>query len=295
MSSTPPHRSMRYVVVSPVRDEAQHLEHTIRSMLEQTVRPLQWILVNDGSTDETAEIVDRWASAEAWIVAVHRPNRGRREPGSGVMEAFYDGYQRITATDWEYLAKLDGDLGFDGDYFERCFAEFAADARLGIAGGVISQRRNGKLQVETNPRFHVRGATKIYRRACWDDIGGLIRMPGWDTVDEVKANMRGWTTRSFAELPVIQYRCTGAANGAWHNAIKNGLGSFISGYHPLFLLLRAFTSLFERPCLVGSVGLLYGFLLGYIHGVPKIEDKQLINYLRKQQLRRLLRCPSIWK
>jgi len=288
-------KTTRYVVVSPVRDEEQYLEETIRSMVKQTVRPMQWIIVNDGSTDRTAEIIDRWASEHSWIVAVQRNDRGRREPGSGVIEAFYEGYRTISALDWEYLIKLDGDLGFEHEYFEKCFAEFDADPALGIGGGVIYHDLNGELQVESNPRFHVRGANKIYKRPCWEQITGLLCAPGWDTIDEVKANMLGWSTRSFEHLKVIQYRLTGAANGAWRNSIKNGLGSYISGYHPLFMLLKSVKRIVERPCVVVSAGLLYGFVLGYLRRVPQIEDKNLILYLREQQLRRLRLSASIWK
>ena len=200
MSATANHKSTRYIVISPVRDEAEYLDETIRSMVAQTVRPVQWIIVNDGSTDGTAEIIDRWAAEQPWIRAVHRENRGRREPGSGVIEAFYEGYEIVSDADWEYLVKLDGDLSFEHKYFEECFAEFDSDPALGIGGGVICHMFNGQLQVEPNPTFHVRGATKIYKRACWEQIVSLIRAPGWDTIDEVKANMLGWRTRSFREF-----------------------------------------------------------------------------------------------
>jgi glycosyltransferase involved in cell wall biosynthesis len=295
MTMTSSSRPVQYVVISPVRDEAQHLERTIESMVSQTIRPAQWVLVNDGSADETGAIIDHWASREPWIVAVHRPDRGSREPGNGVIDAFYDGYNRITANDWEFLIKLDGDVAFDADYFAQCFAEFDADSHLGIGGGVICHPVDGQLQVEPNPRFHVRGASKIYRRPCWQDIAGLVSAPGWDTIDEVKANMLGWSTRSFANLKVIHYRFTGAAKGPWSNAVKNGLGSYVSGYHPVFILLKCVKHLFEKPYLLASAGLLYGFILGYVRRVPQIPDKSLIKYLRAQQLRRLLFCTTIWK
>lgn len=295
MNFTTAQTSTRYIVVSPVRDEEQYLEETLRSMVEQTVRPMQWIIVNDGSTDRTAEIIDRWASEQPWIVALHRGNRGHREPGGGVMEAFYEGYKIISHQDWEYLVKLDGDLSFSPEYFEKCFAEFESDPRLGIGGGVICHDFNGKLQVESNPGFHVRGANKIYKRACWEQIACLVRTPGWDTIDEVKANMLGWSTRSFEKLRVTHHRFTGAANGPWRNSVKNGLGSYISGYHPLFMLVKSIKRLVEKPYLVVSAGLLYGFLLGYLRRFPRIDDKDLIVYLREQQIRRLRLSASIWK
>jgi len=287
--------SFRYVVISPVRDEAEHLERTIQSMLHQTVRPSQWVLVNDGSTDGTPDIVNRWSHKESWITPVHRANRGQREAGGGVVEAFYEGYQHLSPDDWDFIVKLDGDVSFPKDYFERCLAAFADDPRLGIGGGVICHRVDNRLEVESNPRFHVRGACKIYRRACWEGIGGLYQVPGWDTVDEVKANMLGWDTRTFPELKVTHYRFTGAAAGPWSNAVKNGLGSYIVGYHPLFMLARCLNRAFEKPYFLASAGQLYGYLKGYIRRVNRIPDEPLIRYLRTQQLKRLSFGATIWK
>ena len=171
----------KYVIITPARDEEEHLEQTILAVASQTVRPAQWIIVNDGSRDGTGALIDRYASLYPWITARHRANRGYREAGGGVIRTFYDGYAALTSPDWEFLVKLDADLSFSSDYFERCFAEFAGDPRLGIGGGGIYHEVNGTLKLEENPRFHVRGATKIYRRACWDGLGGLLQAPGWDT------------------------------------------------------------------------------------------------------------------
>jgi len=306
----------RYVVISPVRDEAQYLETTIRSMVQQTVRPAQWILVDDGSTDATASIISQYASAHSWITPVHRPSHGRDMPAVGEniafvqggngpnrgtrareakeIEAFYAGCEKLVIVDWDYLVKIDGDVGFEPNYFEKCLAEFDADPKLGIGGGTICNPVDGKLKPEPTPQFHVRGATKIYRRACWEQIGGVIRGAGWDTLDEVKANMLGWSTRTFSHLKVAHYRFTGAANGAWQNSVKIGTWSYISGYHPLYMLARCARWTIERPYLVGSIGLLFGFLLGYIRGIPQ-ADKQLVRYVRNQQMRRLSFLPTIWK
>jgi poly-beta-1,6-N-acetyl-D-glucosamine synthase len=286
---------IRYAVISPVRDEAKHLEQTIKSMVEQTIRPVQLILVNDGSTDSTAAILNRWSALHDWITVVHRPDRGQRIAGSGVIEAFYEGLEQLKVENWQFLVKLDGDLSFESTYFERCFAEFAADPKLGVGGGVICHQLGGDLVVEPNPEFHVRGATKIYKADCWTAIGGVIRAPGWDTVDEVKANMLGWKTRSFPDLRLLHHRFTGAAAGAWKNSVKNGMGSYICGYHPLFMLLKCVVNIPTKPFVVGSVGLFCGFMKGYLSRPPQIDDKETVAYLRQQQIRRLTFRPSIWR
>jgi len=284
-----------YVVITPARDEAQFIERTVRCMAAQTHRPLQWIVVNDGSTDETGAILDRLADEFDWLVVVHRDDRGFRAAGGGVMDAFYAGYQALTEDAWEFVVKLDGDLTFEPDYFAGCLAHFERDPRLGIGGGVIYNRIDGELVLEKHPRFHVRGATKIYRLACWRDIGDLIRAPGWDTMDEVKANQMGWVTRSFDAPSLVQERFTGAAAGQWSNWLKNGRASYITGYHPLFLLAKAGKRAFRRPYLKASAGLLAGFFGAAIRRTPQIPDRELIRFTRREQLRRLVGLRSMWR
>src|SRR5438874_8428803 len=236
-----------YFIITPVRNEGQYLQKTIDSVVAQTLRPQKWIIVNDGSTDQTSLLIDAAATQHSWIQAVHRADRGFRKSGGGVIEAFYDGYRLVQSAEckvqsaegntsprpspqsgegarnvecerehttpsplpsdgrgikgegWDFLVKLDGDLSFEADYFEKCFQRFEAEPKLGIGGGRVYCRVNGKTEEDSprDPAFHVRGATKIYRRATWDAIGGLVKTPGWDTLDEVKANMLGWKTYSF--------------------------------------------------------------------------------------------------
>ncbi|MGA2863544.1 MAG: glycosyltransferase family A protein [Verrucomicrobiota bacterium] len=285
-----------YVIITPVRNEGQHLPQTIDSVLRQTLQPRQWILVNDGSTDNTGQIIESTARERPWIKVVHRVDRGFRKQGGGVVEAFYDGYKLVNSQPWEFLVKLDGDVSFGDRYFEECLARFHADPRLGVAGGRVYVTINGS-EVDDSPKdphFHVRGATKIYRRAAWDAIGGLVPATGWDTLDEVKANMLGWKTCSFNDLKMLQLKPTGAADGAWRNWVKNGRANYISGYHPLFMLLKCMKRLLEKPYGTAAVGLLSGFLVGYLKRAPRVEDKALIRYVRRQQMNRLLFRQSLW-
>jgi len=285
-----------YIVVTPVRNEREHFARTIASMVSQTMRPQCWVIVDDGSQDGTDAIADCAAQSHSWIRVVHRPDRGARKQGGGVIEAFYDGLQLVEHEPWDFLIKLDGDLSFGGDYFERCFARFAADDRLGIGGGTICCCTNGAILEESpgDPAFHVRGATKIYRRAVWDALGGVLRDAGWDTFDEVKANMLGWRTYSFKELPILQLKATGSADGAWRNWVKNGRANYMVGYHPLFMLLKCVRRFFRKPLILASFGLGAGFLGGYFRRVPRVNDPQVIQYLRRQQMNRLRRRKSIW-
>jgi glycosyltransferase involved in cell wall biosynthesis len=289
-------KETNYVVITPVRNEQKNLPLTVRSMVAQSIRPAQWIIVDDGSTDQTPSVIQAAVQGHSWIAAVRRGDRGFRHPGTGVIEAFCEGYRRLRAEEWQFLVKLDGDLSFRPDYFERCLAEFDADSLLGIGGGMVcAQKRTGLVEdYAGDPRFHVRGATKIYRRACWEAIGRLLQSPGWDTVDELKANMLGWSTRTFRDIPIVQHKPTGEADGSWRNWVKNGRANYVTGYHPAFMLAKCVRRAFRRPYLVGAVGLLWGFLSGYYGTVSRVRDVALVRYVRREQLKRLLSWPSLW-
>jgi len=286
-----------YVVITPVRDEVHYVGLTFQSMVSQTIKPAEWIIVDDGSKDGTGELLDLLASDYDWIRVVHRPDRGFRKSGGGVIEAFKEGYSKIRTRYWEFLVKLDGDLSFDHDYFEKCLREFSLDLKLGIAGGRVCVMRNGVLKVDSpgDPPFHVRGATKIYRKACWDKIEPLVEAPGWDTIDELKANFHGWRTRTFRDITIIQHKPTGSGDGNFRNWFKNGLANYHAGYHPLFMGGKGFKRAAQKPFLVATLGLLCGFLSGYIRGIPRAASKDVVAYLRRQQLNFIFGRPSIYR
>lgn len=292
---TPTSASPRYVIVTPVRDEADHLPRTIDSVCRQAVPPVRWVIVNDGSQDGSGTIADNAAKRYFWITVVHRKDRGRRLPGGGVMEAFHAGLAEV-ADWWDYLVKLDADLSFGDDYFSSLFNKFEASAELGIAGGTVCQLEGGRTIVDSpgDPQFHVRGATKVYRRACWDAIQPLAAGPGWDTIDEVKANAAGWSTRTFPDVLLVQHKPTGGADGQWRNAFKNGRANYLSGYHPLFMVAKCCKRSLHKPIVIGGTALLLGFLSGYVQRMPRMLDAQSMRYLRGQQMRRLFLKPSIY-
>jgi glycosyltransferase involved in cell wall biosynthesis len=285
----------QYVIITPVRNEENYIESTIASVVRQTVRPAEWVIVDDGSSDKTGEIIDRYAAQEPWILVVHRTDRGFRKAGGGVIEAFYDGYKELRCTGWEFLTKLDGDLTFAPDYFEKCLARFRSDPSLGIGGGDIYHDLSGKMTIERTPKFHVRGATKIYRRSCWEAIGGLWPGAGWDTIDEVTANMLGWKTYSFSELQLHHHRFTGTADGLLRDRMKSGEVCYTSGYHPLFVVARCLFRVVQTPYLIGSAATLFAYLRAHWAHRPRVEDPRYRAYIRGQQLRRLFGMQTIWK
>jgi|WetSurMetagenome_2_1015567.scaffolds.fasta_scaffold185751_1 poly-beta-1,6-N-acetyl-D-glucosamine synthase len=288
-------RRVRYVIITPARNEGRYLQKTIESIRAQTLRPEKWVIVNDGSTDDTRQIIDAAMKQHSWILAVHRPDRGFRKAGGGVIEAFYDGYRLVAGEPWDFLVKLDGDLSFETGFFARSVDHFYADPKLGIGGGTICGDRDGVLVEEAtgDPAFHVRGATKIYRRACWESIGGLLQAPGWDTLDEIKANMSGWRTYTFRELQLHHHRHTGGADGSWRDWTKNGMANYITGYHPVFMFFKCLKRAFSEASLTAPAALGWGFLSGYLKRVPRTEPA-VIRYVRREQVKRLMFRPSLW-
>lgn len=285
-----------YVIITPVRNEEAYIRETINSVGGQTVLPAEWVVIDDGSSDRTWSILQEAASRYAWLRPVKRPDRGFRYSGRGVVEAFYDGLAHLTHSEWDFLVKLDGDLSFEPTYFCNCLQKFKVDQELGIGGGLICALIDGVLVPESrlDPAFHVRGATKIYRRACWEAIGGLLRSPGWDGIDEVKANMLGWRTATFGDVKVRHYRPAGLATGRWQDWVKGGRGNYMAGYHPVFMLAKALRRVFLRPYGLATVGLLAGFIGSYVKREPRITDERTVKYLRQQQVNRLLGRASIW-
>jgi|SRR5580658_2027026 biofilm PGA synthesis N-glycosyltransferase PgaC len=285
----------RYVVVTPVRDEETYLPFTIQSIVKQTILPVEWVIVNDGSKDRTGEIIEEASIKYPWIRAVHRSDRGYRKWGGGIIEAFYDGFNALECRDWDFMCKLDGDLSFDPEYFEGTFKKFRGNPKIGIGGGVLYHYENGKRVLERTPTFHVRGGVKIFRHECWNQIGGLWVGPGSDTIDEVKANMLGWTTMSFADLEMTHHRPTGASWGRWGGIAKNGTISYVAGYHPLYMFAKSLASAAHFPFILAPVALMYGYVTAYLKGVPRVNDPELIKYLQRQQLARLFGQETIWK
>jgi biofilm PGA synthesis N-glycosyltransferase PgaC len=283
---------MKYVIVTPVRNEEGFVAHTLESVVSQTSRPAKWVIVDDGSVDGTARIVQEYVDKYPWIELVRLEDRGFRMPGEGVVRAFYAGLGTVDSSSYDFIVKLDGDLALESDYFARLFRRFDENPELGIAGGGCYVPRGNHWVLERSPRDHVRGLTKVYRRECFEDIGGLEAVGGWDAIDDLRAQMKGWETRSFAELKVRQYRPTGTAESKLVRMAKSGEFSYYRGYPPLVMLLRGiYRALTDRPFIFGGFAMLWGYLRSWLMRQPQIDDPELISYYRQKMLRRL----AIWR
>ena len=277
-----------YTIITPVHNEAIYIEHTIKAVLSQTISPSLWIIVDDGSTDGTFEIICEYGQGYSWIKPIRMPNLTQRSRGAHVAEIFNYGFGFIE-NNYDYIVKLDGDVSFNENYFESLFNKFLDNPKLGIAGGVIYNKITNSWKLEITPKDHVRGATKVYRRKCFEDIGGIESVNGWDSIDEWRAQMRGWQTRTYEEIKIFHHRPTGASDGKLKRFYRQGEFAFFLGYPWIAIIARSFyRSLIEKPYILGGISIFFGYLLNWLFRKPKFHDTELRDYVKKKQIRRLV-------
>jgi biofilm PGA synthesis N-glycosyltransferase PgaC len=276
-----------YVIISPVRDEGAYIKLTLDSVVSQSVRPTQWIIVNDGSTDNTASVVGQYVKQYPWIKLITLDKQGERQRGARVVQVFYEGYRRLDVA-YDFLVKLDGDMSFDADYFECLLNQFAGDPQLGICSGEPCYPYGQKWRPETAPPDHTRGQTKVYRRTCFENIGGLVAVLGWDSIDEFRAQMKGWKTRTFPELRLRHHRPMGSAEGSLQGIAKRGEVAYFLGYPWRAIIARSlFRCFVDRPLFFVGMSTFLGYLNSWLRRKPHFEDAELLAYVRRKQLRRL--------
>ncbi len=271
---------MEYVIVTPARNEARFIERTLKSVVAQTLLPRKWIIVDDGSADETPRIVQRYAAQWPFIELVSLGTRAEdRAGGSKVVRAFNAGFDRVRHDAYDVVVKLDADLTLPPDYFEQVAACFAADPRIGLCGGYCVIEMNGSMQPESYSEDHVRGAFKAYRRACFDEIGGLRPIWAWDGIDEAAIAFHGWRLKVLP-IAVIHHRPTSQEYGLVGHTFRTGREMYRERVDPASLLIISAVHLFRRPALIGSVMFLLGYLVASLRRESKVVEQPLADYIR---------------
>ncbi len=281
-----PRSRRRYVLISPCRDEAKYARTTIESVLEQTELPDLWIIVDDGSTDDTPAILAEYAAKHPFIKIVTRTNRGERVLGSGVMEAFYDGLATVDLNNFDYVCKLDLDLDLPRRYFETIMNRMDADERLGAMSGKPYFMRDNQAISEKCGDEHAVGMSKFYRVTCFQQIGGFVKALMWDGIDTHRCRMKGWKAASVdgENLRFIHLRPMGSSHKSWTTGrVRHGRGQWFMGTGWTYMIASALFRMTRPPILVGGTAMLWGYVKGWWNHDAHYDDAEFRKFLRAYQ------------
>jgi glycosyltransferase involved in cell wall biosynthesis len=280
-----------YVLVTPARNEARFIELTIQSVVAQTVRPLKWAIVSDGSTDGTDEIVERYAAQHSWVELVRMPERKERH-FAGKVHAFNAGRERMSHLHYEVIGSLDADITFDKDYFAFLLAKLADDPTLGLVGTPYKDTTSEVYDFRFVSTDHVSGACQLFRRECYEAIGGYRAVKGGaiDTIAGLTARMHGWKTRTFPEKISLHHRELGTAQGGTLRArFTLGKRDYALGNHPLWQVFRGVYQMTKKPYILRGIAISTGYLWAAIKHAERPISHDLLLFRRKEQMDQLAR------
>jgi len=281
--------STLYVLITPARNEETFIETTIHSVIKQTVLPVKWVIVNDGSTDATSSIVRPYLANHRWIELVDLPVRRERNFAAKVY-AFNAGQERVKDLEYEIIGNLDGDVSLDEDHFEFLLNEFGKNPRLGVAGTIFKEHGYSSATDSFEGINHVSGQCQIFRRRCFEEIGGYRanKAGGVDWMAVTTARMMGWTTRSFREKSFFHHRALGTAErGRFASSFSYGEKDYYLGGHPVWELFRVAYRMTKRPYLLDGAALGLGYLWAVLRRMERPVSEELMRFHRKEQMQKL--------
>ena len=279
-----------YVLLTPVKDEQSTIGITIDSVVKQTLLPAEWIIVSDGSTDQTDEIVETASRRHPWIRLIQLPKREARS-FAAVVHATETGLKSLKSTKYEYLGLLDSDVRFAATYFEQLVQRFERDPLLGLAGGVVVDVGHPKNERPRNMQ-DVPGAVQFFRRTCFNSLGGLVAIPegGWDALTCAKARMCGFKTELLQELVVDHLKPRNISEGGvFRRKWQLGIRDYALGYHPVFEFLKCMGRITEPPFLFGAIARFWGYCFATLQKRPCLLPPDLKAFVRQEQMQRLRR------
>lgn len=287
----------RILIVSPVRNEARHIERVVRAVAAQDLQPARWIVVDDHSDDATLEILRGLERSVPFLTVMEAPAAPAgpvrdRLAVAAAPRTFNAGLGTVDWREYTHIMKLDGDVEMPPNYLREMVARFDADPSLGLAGGVLDEpvADGGMRRIKIAPH-HVHGALKLYSRACFEAIGGMQERLGWDTIDGTYARMRGFTTRNFSDVVAIHHRPIGSADGTLRGHARHGECAYIAHYTTPWVALRAVKIARRRPRGLSGAWFFYGYVRAAARGVERVPDPDYRRYTRRELRRRMLGRP----
>ena len=281
---------MNYILITAARNESAFIERTLQSVVAQTRPPERWVIVDDGSTDQTPEIVSRYAVRYPWIELVRRPQRVDRS-FAGKAHAVSAGLERVRGLDFEVMGNLDADVSFEPDYLAFVTEKFVSDPKLGVAGTPFTEVGGYD---STRDSFEganfVAGPCQLFRMTCWQDIGGYVanKAGGVDWIAVMTARMKGWTVRAFPEKRFHHHRSMGTAQrGRLASAFSYGEKDYYLGGSPLWQLFRGTYRMAKRPYAFGGLALLAGYFSAMLRRMPRVVSPELMRFHRRDQITKL--------
>ncbi|HEX4350172.1 MAG TPA: glycosyltransferase family 2 protein [Verrucomicrobiae bacterium] len=280
---------MKYVLITPSRNEEKFIQKTLDSMVAQTLLPVRWVIVDDGSTDRTGQLADDYAARYPWIEVVHRPQHLDRS-FAGKVHAFNDGFERVKSLEFEVVGNLDSDLSFDADYLKFLMQKFEENPKLGVAGTPFIENGYDSARDSFEGQNHVAGGCQLFRRKCWEDIGGYVpnRAGGIDWVAVTTARMKGWTTQSFLEKRFNHYRSLGTAErGVLAALFSYGEKDYYLGNSPIWEIFRIVYRMLKQPVLFGGLAVGAGYFSAAIRRMKRAVSPELMRFHRREQMKKL--------
>jgi len=278
-----------YALITPAHNEERCIEKTIQSVIAQTILPVKWVIVSDASIDGTDEIAAKYAEKHDFIQFVRIDRDLSRSYGSA-LDAINTGYEQLKASKYDFVGNLDADVVLQPNYYERILAKFQGDPKLGMAGGLVCDRCWDKTDEKFTAVDSVRGPIQMFRRECYEQIGGhpRIGMGGYDMAAEIKARMYGWEVRTFRDIKALHLRPTGTAtNGVLWARFRQGKIEYRIGYHPIFEIAKCVSRIRQRPYFFGSLFRLTGYCYSFLRREHLVLSRDVITYLRCEQLGKL--------
>lgn len=276
-----------YVLMTSARNEEAYIEKTIKSVISQTVLPKKWIIVSDGSTDSTDEIVSKYANKYNFIQLIHIDGDPQRNFGSKV-KALNAALKQLNSLEYYFIGNLDADVSFDPDYYEIMLEKFRENPKLGLAGGEIYEY-DGEFVQSTVDTWHVSGAVQLFRRRCWEDIGGYLQLKrSVDAIAVKMVRMTGWEVEKYPNIEVFHYRRRGTGKGnILISRFKYGISEYTIGTPPIYMVIKFFDRLREKPYIIGSIFRLSGYCFSFLKREQRVLPNEVVKYIRHEQMQRL--------